>query len=277
MIPPSEIARLAHRLGLSDKTIELDYVLTWVLLAIANSPLRDRLAFKGGTALKKVYEPDYRFSEDLDFTLLDDTPNEGLAAEIEALFPWLRREVNIALEVRRTEVHQTGNPAIYLNYVGPLRGDLGSRFFKTDFTRDELLLFPSAEAPLRSPYSDCQGRTETLCVYSPEEILAEKLCALLGRTEPRDLYDVHHMLAHRLVDPIAVSFRLGEKVAHKGLDPAALKDVLARKRDTFDRLWEPRLRGQLPDPSGRASGRGLPHLDTVIRETNRWLRQSGLV
>jgi len=100
MIPRSEIARLAHRLRLGDKTIELDYVLTWVLLAIANSSLRERLAFKGGTALKKVYEPDYRFSEDLDFTLLDDTSNEDLLAAIEALFPWLRREVNLVLDVR---------------------------------------------------------------------------------------------------------------------------------------------------------------------------------
>jgi len=30
MIPPGEIARLAHRLRLGDKTIEQDYVLTWV-------------------------------------------------------------------------------------------------------------------------------------------------------------------------------------------------------------------------------------------------------
>jgi uncharacterized protein len=80
MIQPGEIARLAHRLCLGDKTIEKDYVLTWTLLAIAESPLRDRLAFKGGTALKKVYIPDYRFSEDLDFTLLDDISNDGLAA-----------------------------------------------------------------------------------------------------------------------------------------------------------------------------------------------------
>jgi len=268
MIPPSEIARLAHRLGLGDKTIEQDYVLTWVLLAIANSPLRDRLAFKGGTAIKKIYEPDYRFSEDLDFTLLDDLSNEDLTAQIEALFPWLRREVNLTLAVRRAEVHQTGNPAVYLNYVGPLRGDLGSRFFKADFTRDEVLLFPLVEASLRVPYSDCRGRAETLRVYSPEEILAEKLCALLGRTEPRDLYDVHYILVHRLADAEAVSFQLNEKMAHKGLDPAALDDVLARKQGTFESLWEPRLRGQMPD---------LPHLDTVIRETNRWLRQSGLV
>lgn len=268
MILPGELARLAHRLSLGDKTIEQDYVLTWVLLAIANSSLRDRLAFKGGTALKKIYVPDYRFSEDLDFTLLDDLSNENLAAEIQALFPWLRREVNIVLAVRRMEVHSTGNPALYLNYVGPLRGDLGSRFFKADFTRDEVVLFPLAEASLQTPYSDCQGRAETLYVYSPEEILAEKLCALLGRTEPRDLYDAHYLLAHGLADIQAVAYRLAEKMAHKGLDPAALGDVLARKQDTLRRLWEPRLRGQMPD---------LLPVDTVIRETNRTLRQGGLV
>jgi predicted nucleotidyltransferase component of viral defense system len=166
------------------------------------------------------------------------------------------------------EIHETGNPAIYLNYVGPLRGDLGSRFLKADFTRGELLLFPLVEASLRSPYSDCRGRTETLCVYSPEEILAEKLCALLGRTEPRDLFDIHYMLTHRLADDEAVWSRLREKMAHKGLHPAALGDVLARKQSTLGRLWEPRLGGQMPD---------LPHLDAVIRETDRWLRQSGLV
>jgi hypothetical protein len=77
-----------------------------------------------------------------------------------------------------------------------------------------------------------------------------------------------YMLAHRLADAEAVSFRLDEKMAHKGLDPTALGDVLARKQSTFSRLWEPRLRGQMPD---------LPHLDAVIRETNRWLRQGGLV
>lgn len=267
MIPPGEIARLAHRLHLSDKTVEQDYVLTWVLLAIAHSPLRDRLAFKGGTALKRVYEPDYRFSEDLDFTLLDDTANESLVAEIEALIPWLRREVAIVLGVRRMEVHETGSLAVYLDYGGPLRGDLGSRFLKADITRGELLLFPLVEAPLQSPYTDSRGRTETLRVYSPEEILAEKLCALLGRTEPRDLFDIHHMLIHGLADDEAVWPRLREKMDHKGLDPTALGDILERKRRTLGRLWEPRLSGQMPD---------LPHLDAVIRETDRWLRRSGV-
>jgi predicted nucleotidyltransferase component of viral defense system len=42
------------------------------------SPLRDRLAFKGGTALKKCYFGDYRFSEDLDFTLIAETSWEEI-------------------------------------------------------------------------------------------------------------------------------------------------------------------------------------------------------
>jgi len=39
-----------------------------------------------------------------------------------------------------------------------------------------------------------------LQVYSLEEILAEKLRSLLTRTEPRDLYDVHYILANQMVD-----------------------------------------------------------------------------
>ena len=176
--------------------------------------------------------------------------------------------MNITLAVRRVEVHQTGNPAIYLNYVGPLGGDLSSRFFKTDFTRHEVLLFPLVEAALHVPYSDCRSRNRTIRVYSPEEILAEKLCALLGRTEPRDLYDVHYILEHGLADVRAVSYRLDEKMAHNKVDRSELESVLTRKQETFRRLWEPRLQGQMPD---------LPHLDAVIRETNRWLRQTGIV
>ena len=65
MISSAEVARLSHRLGVGDRVIEKDYVLSWLLIAIAESNLRDDLAFKGGTALKRAYYPDYRFSEDL--------------------------------------------------------------------------------------------------------------------------------------------------------------------------------------------------------------------
>jgi uncharacterized protein len=176
MIHTAEISKLAHRLGLGDKTIEKDYVLTWVLLALAASPLNDILVFKGGTAIKKMYVPDYRFSEDLDFTLMNThTPNTDLLAAIEGVFPWLRREANIRVSTRKVEEHAGGNPTIYLNYIGPLQADINSRFLKVDISRDEALVFPAERKTVLSTYSDCQERRSVLSVYSLAEILAEKL------------------------------------------------------------------------------------------------------
>ena len=60
--------RLAQRGGrrVPETVLERDYCLSWLLVGLSRSPLRERLAFKGGTALKKCYFTDYRFSEDLD-------------------------------------------------------------------------------------------------------------------------------------------------------------------------------------------------------------------
>ena len=77
MISAAEVAKLAHRLGVGDRMIEKDYVLSWLLVAIAESKQRSGLVFKGGTALKRCYYPEYRFSEDLDFTLCLATPEAG--------------------------------------------------------------------------------------------------------------------------------------------------------------------------------------------------------
>jgi predicted nucleotidyltransferase component of viral defense system len=70
MITQREVSQHAYRTQMSDRVIEKDYVLTWLLTGIADSPLADHLAFKGGTAIKKIYFPEYRYSEDLDFTVV---------------------------------------------------------------------------------------------------------------------------------------------------------------------------------------------------------------
>jgi predicted nucleotidyltransferase component of viral defense system len=55
MIQQAEISKLAYRESVSDRTIEKDYVIGWILLGLADSKLKKILAFKGGTALKKIY------------------------------------------------------------------------------------------------------------------------------------------------------------------------------------------------------------------------------
>ncbi|MCB0706910.1 MAG: nucleotidyl transferase AbiEii/AbiGii toxin family protein [Saprospiraceae bacterium] len=74
MIKPGEIQKKAREIGVRDQQIEKDYILSWILQGIAlHKQLSTAIVFKGGTVLKIVYFKDYRFSEDLDFTLLDNT------------------------------------------------------------------------------------------------------------------------------------------------------------------------------------------------------------
>ena len=74
MIPQRNLSLLSNRLArkggrrIPEAVLERDYCLSWLLAGLSKTPLTDILAFKGGTAIKKCYVPDYRFSEDLDFT-----------------------------------------------------------------------------------------------------------------------------------------------------------------------------------------------------------------
>jgi len=70
MIGLPEVQRIAYRSGVSERMIERDYILTWALIGLARHPIMgSSAALKGGTALKKLYFTDWRYSEDLDFTV----------------------------------------------------------------------------------------------------------------------------------------------------------------------------------------------------------------
>ena len=72
MILRKEIEKLALRKKVTRSTIDKDWVLGHFIDAIYSIPIcRENLIFKGGTCLKKCFLPDYRFSDDLDFTSIN--------------------------------------------------------------------------------------------------------------------------------------------------------------------------------------------------------------
>ena len=91
MIGRPEIVQRSLEWGLREDVVEKDYVLGWVLWGIGSDPvLGNGWVFKGGTCLKKCYVETYRFSEDLDFTVLPGAP--GTETEVAAaLGPMLAR------------------------------------------------------------------------------------------------------------------------------------------------------------------------------------------
>lgn len=263
MITQREISQLAFRQGMSDKVIEKDYVITWLLTGIADSSLGDLLAFKGGTAIKKSYVPDYRFSEDLDFTVFKNADGEMLIGQLENVIKRLAKSQGFQFAIPPDRIERrTDSLTLYVNFVGPLQARLDSRAIKVDFTLSEKLIFPIESMVVHSPYSDAHGN-QKISTYSLEEILIEKLCAIIGRTEPRDVYDANFLFGleldfHRIAD----AFK--EKAESKRYDPSRIVDALDRKEVTYARMWNTRLEHQIKD---------LPHLDEALRGLQRSLRK----
>ena len=101
---------------------------------MSRSPLRDQLAFKGGTALKKCYFSDYRFSEDLDFTLVEETPWAEIERHLATAFDEARRTSGVEIRLDHLDRHSHENTyTFYLTYEGPLPPARG-KMVKTDIT-----------------------------------------------------------------------------------------------------------------------------------------------
>ena len=269
MITQREISRTAFRTNKQDRVIEKDYVITWLLLEIADSPLAKLLAFKGGTALKKIYFSDYRFSEDLDFTVTGESPDDEILKLLTQISLTLETEVAITARINENKTDRGSSTlTVYLDFVGPLQGALGSRDIKMDFTLKEELVLPLNSRDILALFSDCDSLHRPLNVYSLEEILTEKLCALIGRTEPRDLYDAHFLLGLGNLDYQSIPHAFTAKASSKGIDPGKLSGVLQEREATISRLWDNRLALQVDS---------LPPIERVLRETKRALRKIRLV
>ncbi len=100
MIDGATLRRTAAERGLGLDLIEKDYVLGWILKGISTCSVCDKLIFKGGTALSKVYYPlDWRISEDLDFTVLDDSKMDDISSALLEELPPVVEELSGGIEL----------------------------------------------------------------------------------------------------------------------------------------------------------------------------------
>lgn len=202
MIDKQEILTYAAKYSLSANTIEKDYVINWILAGIVNSKiLREKWIFKGGTCLKKCYFEAYRFSEDLDFTIIEASHinRSFLTTEFRNVSNWIYEESGIEIPVDHMQFEEYKNPrgnisiAGKLAYKGPLQRRAHMSTIKLDLTNDELMVRQPTWRNVHHPYSDLHAEQLKILTYSIEEIFAEKLRALVERMRPRDLYDVIHL------------------------------------------------------------------------------------
>lgn len=264
MIKPGEIQIKAREFGVRDQQIEKDYILSWILQGLAqHEELSKAIVFKGGTVLRKVYFEDYRFSEDLDFTLLDDgITHEQIFEWFEEVFEYIKEEANIPLELIDNNEHEDGGINFYISYVGPLGGLGATKKVKVDISRSENLVFEPVLNDVFTGYTD-QEEHQLLC-YSLEEVLVEKLRSVMQRMQARDFYDIWYLLE---INEMDVDFYINEfktKCESKEVNPADFHKKLEQRLPQYKGRWQKSMADQIHD---------LPDFDTVFREVTRHLKK----
>jgi uncharacterized protein len=240
------IERARGRGGLLHDAVIKDHILSYLLAGIAATPgLGDGLAFKGGTALRKCWFPQYRYSEDLDFTLID-----GASIETDELVGLIKsageRAVQLvpdygarySFDVRMTvprEPHAFGQANIRLVGKAPSGAAVT---IKVEITgTDEPVLLPAVERRVLHSFPE-EDFDATIRCYALEEIAVEKVRAGLQVRDRLNRFEEQGRAgyAHRVRDVYDLWFlRTNTDVE---LDWAVVRRILAAKTKARNTRWD---------------------------------------
>jgi predicted nucleotidyltransferase component of viral defense system len=257
LISIGEVQRIAGALGLEPRVIDHDYALGCYLCFLGTqSTVQKKWLFKGETALRKCYFKEYRFSEDLDFTVLSVISVENLRNVLRSTNIAMQDAIGIRTDEREIVVDviedecgkESYEARIY--YFGPWNYGGSPRSIRIHTNRDESLVFPTNMLSVFHQYSDREELPPvTIQVYCLEEMMAEKLRAFSGQRKqaiPHDIFDLYHL--SRNVDSIEkVVEAFPQKCQAKGisLDAIDLDKVIARKSE-YENNWRQGLEYLIP-------------------------------
>lgn len=253
--------------------LEKDYGLSYLLAGIAAVPRLYAVAlFKGGTSLRKAYFPDYRFSEDLDYTLQSSLSCDELLALLteaaERAAELLHERGDFALDVRAVP-HRQGHERSQCEFKVDVRFPWMKRpscALKVEMlpAPPEIIAGTPQERELLHGFSE--SLSAKMRCYPLEEIAAEKLRGFLqtrkrfdelaagtrgfALSRARDLFDLAHLQAQTIhtLDRPAVRTFLAKKVDAYGLTFSGPSDFLdPRVLEHMRANWEASLRDFVPE------------------------------
>ncbi len=179
--------------GFRIQALEKVIRLAELLADIGRHPLLSRLlALKGGAALNLCFAAPQRLSVDLDFNYVGSPERERMLVER----PELERAIDTIATARGYQVQKSAlshaGRKLYLQY----RGKTGTRE-RIELDLNFLFRVPLGdleELPMWLP-GDLERPQARLVPF--EELAAGKLCALLERMTPRDLFDTTRLPKYR--------------------------------------------------------------------------------
>src|SRR5581483_5919903 len=185
MISNDALRQLAHRYQTTELNVRREYIQHLFLSYFYQQPQTDKIYFKGGTALRVLYDSP-RFSEDLDFS-----------SSLTSLHPIEQAVLETFAEIEREnispELHESKRTSGYLAILTfQMQGAAISLQLDVSLREGRKKGEPVTVASSYIP-------AFTVIALTREQLVEEKINALLTRQKARDFYDLYFILRANLL------------------------------------------------------------------------------
>lgn len=175
----------------TNEQVEQDLIISRALVALfSDAYLRENLAFRGGTALHKLYlNPAPRYSEDIDLVQIKEGPIKPMLKRIDEV-------INFFEEDRVVKVKANNNTLLY-RFTSEYSPDIRLRLKIEINCREHFNVLGWKSFPFSVKSEWFTGQCD-ISTYHLDELLGTKLRALYQRKKGRDLFDLYY--AHQLAE-----------------------------------------------------------------------------
>ncbi len=173
--------------------VEQDLVIERALVEIFSDPfLNENLAFRGGTALHKLFlKPQARYSEDIDLVQIKTGPIKPILVRL--------RECLVFLGIKRNITTSIHNNTVEYRFETEIAPIIKMRLKIEINCREHFTVLGLQQVPFKVQNGWFNGEC-MINTYYIEELLGTKLRALYQRRKGRDLFDLDFALTKLDID-----------------------------------------------------------------------------
>lgn len=187
MITTEQIKKLALKYQSTQLNVEREYFQHLFLSYLYQEPQAKNIYFKGGTALRIIYNSP-RFSEDLDFSAKKMSTKDIEQGLVHVLSGIEKENISVAIkEAKTTSGGYLASIIFEATGFRPVIIDIEISFRQTKTSGDVI----SINNDFTPSY--------TIFSLSSGQLIDEKIQALLFRKKPRDFYDLYFILRSNLL------------------------------------------------------------------------------
>lgn len=231
----------------TDAMVEQDLIICKALVCIFRDDfLRENLAFRGGTALHKLYlHPQHRYSEDIDLVQINPGPIKSILFRLGEVLSWMPDKVTKPKKFNNTILFRVDSE---LPPIQPIRLKVEINCY------EHFNVLGLQTVPFEVANSWFDGKCE-LTTFTIDELIGTKLRALYQRKKGRDLFDLQMAIESGkinaqlvlecygqymkfVVDKVPTYKQFVKNMEQKMQDPEFLTDTDALLRDDAS-LFEP--------------------------------------